>query len=251
MKRAGEDVCVDSWDQYSKDYDCVNLLKPIRKMYERVLNFITDSDGLMLDAGCGTGNIEELLMQENRRNRVVCLDFSEKMLANLAQKLGNQYIAVRADLGNNLPFIANTFDQVVSVNCLYAQKDPKFVLKQFYRVLKRGGKLLIVNPIKGFENGIILMEHCGDSDNREAWLNAHQSKERESELIQRAFKNKEERRWIERLAAHNRIIAQNQSFNFFKKEDLFFIVESCGFVVKHLELVSAEQDILLLAEKGG
>jgi len=57
------------------------------------------------------------------------------------------------DLTLKLPFENNYFNKIVSNNVLYTIKPDKrkFVIEEFYRVLKPGGILVISNIIKGWK----------------------------------------------------------------------------------------------------
>ena len=64
-----------------------------------------------------------------------------------------------ADLDHRLPFPDDTFDAVVSVNCLYALPRPGVTIKEFGRVLKPGGRLVIADPKAGTSMWAIFGEH--------------------------------------------------------------------------------------------
>lgn len=62
-------------------------------------------DETVLDAGCGTGRVTELLLARLPRGRVVALDFSAAMLGEARGRLarfGDQVTYVEADLGRPL-----------------------------------------------------------------------------------------------------------------------------------------------------
>src|SRR5207302_7081240 len=54
---------------------------------------------------------------------------------------------VRGDLGH-LPFPADHFDMVISRSVVEHLEDPKRVFREFYRVLRPGGKVIIITPNK-------------------------------------------------------------------------------------------------------
>jgi ubiquinone/menaquinone biosynthesis C-methylase UbiE len=64
-----------------------------------------------------------------------------------------------ADLNRQLAFPDDTFDRIVSVNVLYALKDPHFALREFSRILKPGGKIVVASPKPQFKVGTIVQDH--------------------------------------------------------------------------------------------
>lgn len=101
----------------------------------------------ILDAGCGTGGLAKKL---EKFGSVVGLDISPLALT-LARKRKLQLIEGSV---NSLPFGENRFDLAVSISVLYhVRADEKMALKEFCRVLKPGGKLLLVLPAFSWARG--------------------------------------------------------------------------------------------------
>jgi SAM-dependent methyltransferase len=96
---------------------------------------------LLLDAGCGTGNVLEHLA---RRGRAVGVDLSEDAV-RLSRERG-----VRVVRGSvlGLPFRDAAFDAVTSFDVLYHNwvTDDRAALAELARVLKPGGLLLLRVP---------------------------------------------------------------------------------------------------------
>jgi len=91
----------------------------------------------ILDAGCGTGSDMVFLREYGD---VVGVDISKKALG-YNRKRGNK--VVQGDI-NNLPFKDDTFDLVLAGDCIYHQwVDDKKAIRGFYRVLKKGGCLIV------------------------------------------------------------------------------------------------------------
>jgi ubiquinone/menaquinone biosynthesis C-methylase UbiE len=93
----------------------------------------------VLDAGCGTGFGMQLLQRAGFS--VEGFDLSDEMLA-LARKKG---LAVKKGDLRDIPFKQKEFDAVVSVSALqwvpFHQR--KIVAREFWRVLKAGGKAAV------------------------------------------------------------------------------------------------------------
>jgi SAM-dependent methyltransferase len=96
----------------------------------------------VLDAGCGTGfNLEWL--EQNYNARVTGFDYAQLGL-EFCRRRGGQSIA-RADAAA-VPFFSGIFDLVVSFDVLTQLKDEaarNAALREFQRVLKPGGRLLL------------------------------------------------------------------------------------------------------------
>ncbi len=53
------------WDLYARLYDTLYLLKPYRDLHEQVLTALNlQKNETILDAGCGTGNFEKLMIEK-------------------------------------------------------------------------------------------------------------------------------------------------------------------------------------------
>jgi SAM-dependent methyltransferase len=97
---------------------------------------------IVLDAGCGTGfNLEWL--KQNYNARVTGFDYSQLGL-EFCRRRGEQFLC-RADAAL-VPFADGIFDLVVSFDVLTQLKDDSArnaALREFQRVLKPGGRLLL------------------------------------------------------------------------------------------------------------
>lgn len=105
----------------------------------RLYSFLLDGKKNIniLDAGCGTGGDLNYL---KKYGNVIGVDISEKAL--LYSKRRGHKVA-RGDV-NDLPFKDNHFDLVVASDSLYHRwVDDKKAVREFYRVLKGGGLLLV------------------------------------------------------------------------------------------------------------
>jgi ubiquinone/menaquinone biosynthesis C-methylase UbiE len=100
----------------------------------------------VLDVGCGTGSFERLVLQESPRQLITGIDVSEKML-EIAQRKCQPYPQVcfcRASVVA-LPLADHSFDVVVSASTLHHFPEPLIALAEMKRVLKPGGKLVMLD----------------------------------------------------------------------------------------------------------
>jgi len=114
-------------------------LSPERVFEEKLRQIIAPGDRV-LDAGCGTGKFFGMDFARKIGCQLVGVDLRQDLGANSEIDFG-----VRAEL-NRLPFSDGSFD-VVNCRLVIEHVDfPDTVLKEFYRVLKPGGRLAIFTP---------------------------------------------------------------------------------------------------------
>lgn len=96
----------------------------------------------LLDVGCGTGPIIELLLKEFPDKNYTGVDLTPRMI-EVAQKkeLANSSFFVGDS--ENLPFIDGIFDVVVCTNSFHHYPNPQAFLNEASRVLKDGGRLIL------------------------------------------------------------------------------------------------------------
>jgi ubiquinone/menaquinone biosynthesis C-methylase UbiE len=88
------------------------------------------------DIGCGAGQ-NCIVLQAKLK---ICLDFSGRQLRE-ARKRGCEYL-VEADM-EYLPFRDNVFDSLIYIASLHHLRNPNNAIKEAYRVLRIGGKILV------------------------------------------------------------------------------------------------------------
>jgi ubiquinone/menaquinone biosynthesis C-methylase UbiE len=103
-------------------------------------------DDDVLDVGCGSGGFLQHIAA--RGCHVAGLDASEIQVEMARQRLRDQIDGGTAEvvLGNadTLPWGDGRFDAVASLNCLKFVADPDQVLVEMYRVLRAGGRAVIL-----------------------------------------------------------------------------------------------------------
>ena len=98
-------------------------------------------DATVLDAGCGSGAFFPYDWKNRVRLLVGC-DYGPNVVQNQNLDAG-----LRADLGY-LPFAGSTFDVIFSRYVVEHISQPSEVVHELARVLKPGGRLIIVTPSK-------------------------------------------------------------------------------------------------------
>jgi ubiquinone/menaquinone biosynthesis C-methylase UbiE len=245
----------NTWEEYAICYDSLLKLKPYTDTLAHVVRDIPHTHTKpILDASCGTGNFEQALMMSDNHKHidVIGVDMSQEMLARAKKKHEESpnLVFLEADLNKPLPFKERSMSQVVSINTIYAVTSPEKTLHEFFRVLEPGGQLFLVTPQEGFENGMILKEHCCSELPDEYWHDAHQTPEKEEKLIREALHDEKTIQSMLTVARHNRNIAHNHQFHFFKQEELLKLLTNIGFSIVQTSLTYAKQDIYITAKKG-
>lgn len=136
------------WARYFKVYDTLNLLIPYQELLETICNELDIKSGeKILEAGCGTGNLAIKIKEKG--GDVIGLDNCKEAL-EIYKKKDPGAKTILADLTEKLPFPDNYFDKIACNHTLYAISREKQLatLREFYRVLKPRGKVVLVNPIK-------------------------------------------------------------------------------------------------------
>jgi len=116
-------------------------------------------DALVLDAGCGTGGSTRLLAKQFGC-RVIGVDLADKFIeaANFLTQCTRLETLVSFQQGSitDLPFENNTFDAVLCQHILMNIKDKSTTAKEFFRVLKPDGKLMLHEISKGDNDPLLL-----------------------------------------------------------------------------------------------
>jgi ubiquinone/menaquinone biosynthesis C-methylase UbiE len=132
------DGIADSFDAIMNPYD---LQQRLRIVCHELLNADEIRGRRVLDVGCGTGWFSREV--ERAGGAVVALDIGVKLLEKVGEKCGAARVAGDAC---RLGFADDTFDIVVSSECIEHTPDPRKALAEMGRVLKPGGVLVVTVP---------------------------------------------------------------------------------------------------------
>lgn len=133
-------------DKVSTDYERIRYAKHYSKIYQqsisRFMISLINQNGLILDSGCGTGNIIELLPKRN----VIGIDISKGMLIKAIKRMD---FVVNADC-QKLPFKDDVFNTILCKGLLHHLSNPEKAISEMYRVLKKNGEIVIAETNLSF-----------------------------------------------------------------------------------------------------
>jgi ubiquinone/menaquinone biosynthesis C-methylase UbiE len=98
----------------------------------------------VLDLGCGTGTLLQDIKELYPDIELNGVDISENMVKIANEKLGEGDICKVGDV-ENLNFMDNTFDLVTCSYSFHHYPNPEAVVKEIYRVIKPGGRFILVD----------------------------------------------------------------------------------------------------------
>lgn len=134
-----------AYEQLAESYDALIDHKPHNAYYDRpnTLSLLPDmTDKKVLDAACGPGKYAQILLSQGAQ--VTGFDLSPKMVALAQQRNGDQGYFYEHDLAKPLTTLENeTFDVVLCALAMHYLKDWTATIKEFHRILKPKGTVVI------------------------------------------------------------------------------------------------------------
>jgi ubiquinone/menaquinone biosynthesis C-methylase UbiE len=135
----------DRWsDRYDRDVLQRLFFLPSHRM---LLAALRHDERRILDIGCGTGRFAIEVLRRYPDAQVFGLDLSSRMLDQCWQRFqeaGGSLQLVRGD-SERLPFGDNSFDVVTCSHSFHHYPSQSRVLSEMHRVLKPGGRLMIID----------------------------------------------------------------------------------------------------------
>ena len=135
------------WSKKADSFDAVNTYIVGNNTLAAAQNWLKNqlhAQDNVLEIGCGTGIFSAVIAE--RVQHLTATDMSEEMLAKTKlrlQKYSN--IEVKLADGYQIANIESGFDVVFMGNVLHIVKEPEKILRECYRILKPGGRLLAID----------------------------------------------------------------------------------------------------------
>jgi ubiquinone/menaquinone biosynthesis C-methylase UbiE len=151
----------EKFDEFMSDYDVTRRLFLLKGMIGEM------SFGHGLEVGCGTGKITDSI-RGHVDNLTVC-DISAKLAEAVAERNGCQWSKEDAC---TLSFKDNSFDFLVSSECIEHTQSPEKALCEMARVVKPGGFIFVTTPNKFWYPVLWVAEKLGvrKFGGNEIWL---------------------------------------------------------------------------------
>jgi SAM-dependent methyltransferase len=236
------------WEFGFKSY-LYDLLTP--SAYFASLKSVTEnvnvsSKGIILDIGCGTGQVLKLLSPDIRSGvRYLGLDLLKAGLDRTKSKasgfgIKNNTFCIQADFSQGIPIKMTSVDCIICHFALYVICDTNLrvnLMSVLFETLKPGGTLLITNPSKSYDPKSIIHES--------AHLDKY-SKNIFYELTRKLIVNP-----LAKLLGLNYILSQlkNNQWKWFSLEEMVDEVTQVGFEVLSTQEVYGKSGYLVVAKK--
>ncbi|MEC3908824.1 methyltransferase domain-containing protein [Tamlana sp. 2201CG12-4] len=201
----------EHFNSESKEYDeiILKLIPYYKEMVKALVDSIpynTDSKIKIIDLGCGTGTISELISKKFPNAQIICLDIAKKMIEMAKLKLSS-YNNIEYVVGDfyQMSNISNEFDVVVSSLALHhleTDSDKINFYQTIYNNLKSGGVFFNADVVLGsndylqnknmsrwieFMNKSVSLKEIQDK-----WIPTYKSEDRPTQLIKQL-------KWLEKI----------------------------------------------------
>ncbi|TVP65237.1 MAG: class I SAM-dependent methyltransferase [Nodularia sp. (in: Bacteria)] len=175
MQRILEPEVMDTWEE-AIEYDAMDFTEVNTAFASEAIALGPKEQGLILDAGTGTGRIPVLICQMCPQWQIVAIDLAENMLKIAAQHIQQanlqQQIHFRLVDAKHLPDQDQVFDMVISNSLVHHLPDPLLFFQELKRVTKPNSAIFIRDLIRPVDEAT--MNALVDSIGNE--YNSHQKK---------------------------------------------------------------------------
>ncbi len=148
---------LDMFSRIASRYDLMNHLMTFgldRHWRRRVIEKakIPQGEGRLLDLGTGTGDLAWESFHQNPALIPIAADFTIEMMLIGQKRAGAKTIPWVVADAHSLPFPDKTFDAITSGFLLRNVIDLPRVLREQYRLIKTGGRIVSLDTIRPKEN---------------------------------------------------------------------------------------------------
>lgn len=138
------------WDQWAVTYDDNGVLhNSLRNSQSKLVSIIDIHENVhFIDAGCGTGYaVGEAAKRVNYKGLFYGVDLSSGMIEKAKEKFSDieNFHFITANV-ESIPLDSEFFNIIICTNSFHHYFNPGKALNEFYRLLKKGGKIYILDP---------------------------------------------------------------------------------------------------------
>ena len=133
------------FDKVAKEWKQIRQEAATDDRYIAQLVKMIAPDADLADIGCGSGALLEQICP--RRGKTIGIDYSQAMLDEARNNLAERAADVEFRLGylEHLPIADSGVDLIVACMVLHHIPEPRQVLKDAWRALRKGGRLLVLD----------------------------------------------------------------------------------------------------------
>lgn len=111
--------------------------------------------GSILDYGCGKGRILKEIFSMNPNATLYGLDVAQMALSETKRRVPKAILKkIVAD--TKIPLSSNTIDFLVSLDVIEHVYDTELLFKEFARITKKGGTIILTTPYHGLIKNIVI-----------------------------------------------------------------------------------------------
>ncbi|MFX0025872.1 MAG: class I SAM-dependent methyltransferase [Candidatus Hermodarchaeota archaeon] len=135
--------------EVAKAFEKMTNFLPFKILRRRIISELKKYtvNGLLVDVGCGSGNLIVEIAQKFKTIDLIGVDISDEILELAKQRAIKDEFneRIKFEIGNveKLPFTDNSIDFIVSSLSLHHWTNPKMAFKELFRTLKENGSLLV------------------------------------------------------------------------------------------------------------
>jgi ubiquinone/menaquinone biosynthesis C-methylase UbiE len=132
-----------TFDAAAASYDSSTKYKYPHSYYPYVLEAVKRGHyDTLLDLGCGTGQLLEMLWERDSTARYFGLDISDRMIEVARKRLADKATLLIGD-SERTSFDDASFDVITCSASFHHYPRPQQVLQELHRILKPGGRLVL------------------------------------------------------------------------------------------------------------
>ncbi|MBL7070623.1 MAG: methyltransferase domain-containing protein [Candidatus Omnitrophica bacterium] len=150
------------FNDWSRKYDRSILQNLVfRRSHDMFIDNMGDdkSPARVLDVGCGTGEFALKLRTRKENINLSGVDLSSEMINAAKEKfLTDKNVDFRIGEAGNMPYEDNSFDYITCSHSFHHYPNKRKTIREMYRVLRGGGKLMIVDGYKDSPRGSFIFD---------------------------------------------------------------------------------------------